>query len=74
MIRRRLAELDQKLIHPRARMDGRAQELLLPRDASPSAIHAQIQEFAGLRDLSNASAFVRTQEALISKYQARCAA
>ena len=46
----RKAQLDQKLADARVRMEEVAQELLLPQDASPSAIRARIQEFTGLRD------------------------
>ena len=46
----RKAELDQKLADARARLAEVAQELLLPQDASPSAIRARIQEFTDLRE------------------------
>lgn len=47
----RLVELEEKLAEARSNVQAVAAELLLPQDASPAAIRARVQEFAGLREV-----------------------
>ncbi len=46
----RLVELEEKLAEARSNVEAVVAELLLPQDASPTAIRARVQEFASLRE------------------------